>query len=244
MLVQREAANMRFLTSGSEKVRIDSTGNVGIGTTSPTHTLNVQGTANITGDLFLPTQSLGGCSGKLITSADGNITCGTDQTGGMDYTNVAMTNKSNTFDGTVTATSFSGAGTGLSGTANSLSIGGNAATAAALASNPSDCSAVQYARGITASGAAEGCTTVPDQTGGMDYTNVAMKNESNTFTPNQTFSDSIFVTNSVGIGTSTPSYRLDVTGGPINAGGGLIIETRTSDPGSPVTGQIWLRTDL
>jgi hypothetical protein len=36
--------------------------------------------------------------------------------------------------GTITATSFSGAGTGLTGTASSLSIGGNAATATALTS--------------------------------------------------------------------------------------------------------------
>jgi len=48
----------------------------------------------------------------------------------------------------------------------------------------------------------------------------------------------------VGIGTASPGYKLEVTGGPIKATGGLIIETRTSDPASPVAGQIWLRTDL
>ncbi len=32
--------------------------------------------------------------------------------------------------------------------------------------------------------------------------------------------------------------------GPIKASGGLILENRTSDPVTPVTGQIWLRTDL
>ena len=32
--------------------------------------------------------------------------------------------------------------------------------------------------------------------------------------------------------------------GTIKATGGLTIETRTADPSSPVTGQIWLRTDL
>ena len=48
----------------------------------------------------------------------------------------------------------------------------------------------------------------------------------------------------VGIGTTGPGYKLEVVGGPIKATGGLIIETRTSDPASPVTGQIWLRTDF
>jgi hypothetical protein len=49
----------------------------------------------------------------------------------------------------------------------------------------------------------------------------------------------------VGIGTPTPgTNKLEVVGGPIKATGGLIIETRTSDPASPATGQMWLRTDL
>jgi hypothetical protein len=48
----------------------------------------------------------------------------------------------------------------------------------------------------------------------------------------------------VGIGTTTPRAKLEVVGGPIRATGGLIIETRTSDPASPVPGQIWLRTDI
>jgi hypothetical protein len=48
----------------------------------------------------------------------------------------------------------------------------------------------------------------------------------------------------VGIGTTNPGAKLEVVGGPIKATGGLIIETRTSDPANPVTGQIWLRVDL
>jgi len=63
----------------------------------------------------------------------------------------------------------------------------------------------------------------------------------------QTNKDSLFIdgnTDNVGVGTNNPSYRLDVQGGKINAGGGFVIEKRTSDPVAPETGQMWLRTDI
>jgi len=46
----------------------------------------------------------------------------------------------------------------------------------------------------------------------------------------------------VGIGTVTPGARLEVVGGLIKASGGLVIETRTSNPTNPVSGQMWLIT--
>lgn len=45
-------------------------------------------------------------------------------------------------------------------------------------------------------------------------------------------------------GYAIRAEKADAAEGTIKATGGLIIETRTSDPASPVTGQIWLRTDL
>ena len=44
----RKSSNLRFATNNTEKVRIDSSGNVGIGTTSPAELLHLQSTANNT----------------------------------------------------------------------------------------------------------------------------------------------------------------------------------------------------
>src|SRR3989338_5372295 len=46
----------------------------------------------------------------------------------------------------------------------------------------------------------------------------------------------------VGIGTTNPTTKLEVSGGPIKATGGLVIETRASDPANPETGRMWLIT--
>jgi hypothetical protein len=69
-------------------------------------------------------------------------------------------------------------------------------------------------------------------------------NESTTGTA--PFATGLVVLNgNVGIGTAAPAKSLEVVGGPIKATGGLIIETRASDP-SPTnveTGRMWLLTN-
>lgn len=58
-------SNLRFLTSNTERVRIDENGNVGVGTSSPGNVLEVSGTGGTGSGLKLPT---GAASGKVLTS--------------------------------------------------------------------------------------------------------------------------------------------------------------------------------
>ena len=46
----------------------------------------------------------------------------------------------------------------------------------------------------------------------------------------------------VGIGTTTPSQKLEVAGGNVKATDGIIMETRTTNPTGVVAGQVWLCT--
>lgn len=100
--------------------------------------------------------------------------------------------------GTSRALSFSGAGTGLTGTASSLSIGGNSATTTALSSSPTNCSSNQAPTGINASGIAQNCTAY-----------YLTSNPSNYITGNQT----ITVTgDATGSGTTSIGLTLKNTG--------------------------------
>lgn len=131
--------------------------------------------------------------------------------------------------GTVRAFDFMGAGTDLTGTAIGLSIGGNSATATALAANPTNCSAGNYPLGVDASGNSESCTVASTGT----VTSVTLSTPSSTLTlggtnpittsgtisadinlthANTWTGQQIFNTSNVGINSTTPGERLDVQG--------------------------------
>jgi len=91
-------------------------------------------------------------SDDTTTNATRYLTFTSATTGNITAENVSSTKlQYNPSTGTLTATSFSGAGTGLTGTAAALSIGGNAATAATATSATSATTATNVAGGASGS---------------------------------------------------------------------------------------------
>ena len=134
---------------------INSGGNVLIGTTTDAgYKLDVNGTARVSGALTVSAGILsnraaqGNANGiSFQTAGTSNWYVGSAAVGSNTdlqfynhsasavVLNIANTSGAATFSSSVTASSFSGAGTGLTGTASSLSIGGNAATATNISNN-------------------------------------------------------------------------------------------------------------
>ncbi|MBI2310320.1 hypothetical protein HYU90_00630, partial [Candidatus Collierbacteria bacterium] len=109
----REATNLRFGVGGAEKVRIDNSGNVGIGTTNPTQKLDVVGNLQFSGAL-LPNGS-SGTTGQFLISQGTSAPTWTSTVGASTVPFSGITSGTNTTAsmviGTGAALTYSGTGT-------------------------------------------------------------------------------------------------------------------------------------
>ena len=216
---------------------IDTSGNVGIGTTAPVGKLHLYQQSGGTNELTLDTNfssgnayaldpfitgvSNGGFSIRDATNSvdrfdiqysTGNVGIGNNNpTYKLSVTGNAAISNGLSVTGTSNATTFNGAGTGLTGTAASLSIGGNAATATALAANGANCVAGSFPLGVDASGAVESCTalsTIANVTATLTSGYVTKATGASSIG-----NSLIYDTGSaIGIGTTTPIGGVQISG--------------------------------
>lgn len=200
-------ASIAMITAGLERLRIDSSGNVGIGTSSPTNALSVTGNANITGNT-----TLGDASTDTVT------VYGYMGVGGGGAANSSRA---------INVESITLTGTGQTGVYSSIT-GNSSATASvrgfsALVSTAASAFTVTDVAGFWYVGIGKGAGStitnahglyIADQTQGTNNFGITSQVSSGTDKWNIYASGTAanYFAGNVGIGTSSPSEKFEVNG--------------------------------
>jgi hypothetical protein len=203
-----------FFTNGTEQARIDTSGNVGIGTSSPAYKLDVRGSTDTS--YF-----------NVTSTADANATTiriGTDAT-------AAFINATGSSSGTLQLRTYGttratldtsgnfGIGTGSNALTNVLTLYATGSTARYMAAGNSNTGLNGTLFGV-------------DGTGNAVINNT--QNFAMLFSTNSTERARIDSSGNLGIGTSSPAYKLDVVG-PVQTSAGYYINGNASG------GYVWVR---
>jgi hypothetical protein len=207
--------NIRFRVNNNDKVIINSAGNVGIGTTSPTQKLDVMGRVYVSQSLSVATTSTAG-TGLTVGGSTVLLSFVEIQQGNIVY----FYSSGNTYgsqiyqDGqNLILSPNTNVGIGTASPSQKLSVVGAVSAS------------TYYGDGSNLTGIGSGSVAAAGSDGQLQYNNSGLFGGASRLYYNDS-------TNRVGIGTSSPGYDLDVSGsarvqdrlrvGVVNTGNGVI----------------------
>jgi hypothetical protein len=226
---QAGSSMMRFVMGTTERMRITDTGNVGIGTTSPSEKLHVVGDVLISDSSpsLIFTDTTNNADAIIYTLDDGSLAFSADENNEVAGSKLLFY-----VDGgeKVRITDGGNVGIGTNSPSQKLAVVGAVSAS------------TYYGDGSNLTGIGSGSVAAAGSDGQLQYNNSGLFGGASRLYYNDT-------TNKVGIGTSSPGYDLDVSGsvrvqdklrvGPINTGNGVIHQSSDATINASSSTIVW-----